>query len=434
MEGWESGLFDKNSWSEAQAGWARTVVTGRARLGGIPVGVIAVETQTVTRVVPADPGIPDSAEQSIPQAGQVWFPDSADKTAQSIEEFDREGLPLFILANWRGFAGGQRDLFDGVLQAGSLIVEQLRVYKQPVFVYIPGGGELRGGAWVVIDSQINPTHIETFADPAARGGVLEPEGVVEIKFKQPDLIKAMHRLDPVIRKAKATGGSLAEATIKARVEELLPAYQQMALRFADMHDTPQRMFAKGVLAGVVPWREARRFFAWRLKRRLTEEGLIRHISSTDVSINRLDAIAMVRAWSSQAGTGLHDELALSSQAGSDDVAPLSRPLGSSGGGAPAVAAAAAAEAAAAAAGDVKGLWEAMLESDKALLQWAESPGGKAQIAVELKALRSQASARLVRDMLATSEGKEGLIRGLQAVLASDNTLGTQLRALVGGGR
>jgi len=70
--GWKSGLsFDKNSFTEAQAGWARTVVTGRARLGGIPVGVIAVETQTVMRVVPADPGIPDSAEQSIPQAGQV---------------------------------------------------------------------------------------------------------------------------------------------------------------------------------------------------------------------------------------------------------------------------------------------------------------------------------------------------------------------------
>jgi hypothetical protein len=45
----------------------------------------------------------------------------------------------------------------------------------------------------------------------------------------------------VIRKAKATGGAVAEATIKAREKELLPAYQQMALRFADMHDTPQRM-------------------------------------------------------------------------------------------------------------------------------------------------------------------------------------------------
>lgn len=123
----------------------------------------------------------------------MWFPDSADKTAQAIEEFDREGLPLFILANWRGFAGGQRDLFDGVLQAGSLIVEHLRVYKQPVFVYIPCGAELRGGAWVVVDSQINPTHVETFADPRARGGVLEPEGVVEIKYRERELIATMHR-------------------------------------------------------------------------------------------------------------------------------------------------------------------------------------------------------------------------------------------------
>lgn len=33
-----------------------------------------------------------------------------------MQEFDAEGLPLFVLANWRGFSGGQRDLFEGVLQ------------------------------------------------------------------------------------------------------------------------------------------------------------------------------------------------------------------------------------------------------------------------------------------------------------------------------
>jgi hypothetical protein len=55
------------------------------------------------------------------------------------------------------------------------------------------------------------------------------------------LVCGVCRLDPVICKAKATGGAVAEATIKAREMELLPAYQQMALRFADMHDTPQRM-------------------------------------------------------------------------------------------------------------------------------------------------------------------------------------------------
>lgn len=68
-----AALFDRGSWLESQGGWARSVVTGRARLAGMPVGVIAVESQTVMRHVPADPGMPDSAEQDIPQAGQVWF-------------------------------------------------------------------------------------------------------------------------------------------------------------------------------------------------------------------------------------------------------------------------------------------------------------------------------------------------------------------------
>ena len=200
-----TGLFDRGSWTEAQAGWAQTVVTGRARLGGIPVGVVAVEVNAVSLHIPADPGMPDSAERTIPQAGQVWFPDSALKTAQAIEEFGLEGLPLFILANWRGFSGGQRDLFEGVLQAGSQIVEMLRTYRRPVTVYLGPGCELRGGAWVVVDSQINPASIEMYADPTAQGAVLEPQGVVEIKFRTPDLLAAMHRLDEKIIALKVRG-------------------------------------------------------------------------------------------------------------------------------------------------------------------------------------------------------------------------------------
>lgn len=68
----------------------------------------------------------------------------------------------------------------------------------------------------------------------------------------------------------------------------------------------------------------------------------------------------MRAWASQAGTGLHDELALSSAAGSDDASPLSATLS---GCAPAVAEAAAAAAAAAADGNTDSLWEAMMRSD-----------------------------------------------------------------------
>lgn len=47
---------------------------GRARLGGTPVGVIAVESATVMLQVPADPGMPDSSERTIPQARLLLLP------------------------------------------------------------------------------------------------------------------------------------------------------------------------------------------------------------------------------------------------------------------------------------------------------------------------------------------------------------------------
>jgi acetyl-CoA carboxylase/biotin carboxylase 1 len=105
---WISGFFDRDSFHEIMKGWAKTVVCGRARLGGIPLGVIAVETRTVELQVPADPANLDSDAKSIQQAGQVWFPDSAYKTSQAIRDFSREQIPLMIFANWRGFSGGMK--------------------------------------------------------------------------------------------------------------------------------------------------------------------------------------------------------------------------------------------------------------------------------------------------------------------------------------
>ena len=148
-EGFLSGLFDKDSFQEALGGWAKTVVVGRARLGGIPMGVIAVETRSVENVTPADPANPDSTEMITQEAGGVWYPNSAFKTAQAIQDFNNgEQLPLMILANWRGFSGGQRDMYNEVLKYGSYIVDALVKYEQPIFVYIPPFGELRGGSWV----------------------------------------------------------------------------------------------------------------------------------------------------------------------------------------------------------------------------------------------------------------------------------------------
>ena len=306
---WMGGIFDKDSFVETLEGWARTVVTGRAKLGGIPVGIVAVETQTVMQVIPADPGQLDSHERVVPQAGQVWFPDSASKTAQALLDFNREEIPLFILANWRGFSGGQRDLFEGILQAGSTIVENLRTYKQPVFVYIPMMGELRGGAWVVVDSRINSDHIEMYADRTAKGNVLEPEGMIEIKFRTKELLECMGRLDQQLINLKA---KLQEARIstrahgmveslqqqiQAREKQLLPVYTQIATKFAELHDTSLRMAAKQVIREVVDWANSRSFFYRRLRRRIAEESLVKTVTNAaGDQLSHKSSLDLIKNW------------------------------------------------------------------------------------------------------------------------------------------
>ncbi|EOY16077.1 Acetyl-CoA carboxylase 1 isoform 3 [Theobroma cacao] len=305
---WKGGIFDRDSFVETLEGWARTVVTGRAKLGGIPVGVVAVETQTVMQVIPADPGQLDSHERVVPQAGQVWFPDSATKTAQAIMDFNREELPLFILANWRGFSGGQRDLFEGILQAGSTIVENLRTYKQPVFVYIPMMGELRGGAWVVVDSRINADHIEMYAERTAKGNVLEPEGMIEIKFRTKELLECMGRLDQQLISLKANlqeakiSGAYAkmeslQQQIRTREKQLLPVYTQIATKFAELHDTSLRMAAKGVIKEVVDWDRSRSFFYRRLCRRIAESSLVKIVKdAAGDQLSHKSAMDLIKKW------------------------------------------------------------------------------------------------------------------------------------------
>lgn len=304
------GLFDKDSFREYLDGWAKTVVVGRGRLGGVPTGIVAVETRSVERVTPADPASPETRESVVTQAGQVWYPDSAAKTARAIRDFDREGLPLFILANWRGFSGGMRDMYDEILKSGSEIVDALRSYKQPVFVYIPPGGELRGGAWVVLDTLINPTKIEMYADTNSRGGVLEPEGTVDVKYRRRNIIKTMHRLDPKLRRfdqelseGKRSGGFLSDErkraiyeAVYAREVEILPMYRNVATAFCDLHDTPGRLLAKKAIRDVIEWHNARSFFYWRMQRRLAEERMREKLSIADQSLSHEKITGLLKKW------------------------------------------------------------------------------------------------------------------------------------------
>jgi len=164
--------------------------------------------------------------------------------------------------------------------------------------------------------------MEMYADEDARGGVLEPEGIVNIKYRRDKQLDTMTRLDPTYAelKAKLADKSLSkdqQSDIKVQMTEreslLLPVYTQIALQFADLHDRAGRMKAKGTIRQALRWREARRFFYWRL---LNEESIIKKMASSPTSsgsargpTSREHKIELLRAWSGVAAFDTDDKAA-----------------------------------------------------------------------------------------------------------------------------
>ncbi|PIA49532.1 hypothetical protein AQUCO_01300375v1 [Aquilegia coerulea] len=125
-----------------------------------------------------------------------------------------------------------------------------------------------------------------YAERTAKGNVLEPEGMIEIKFRTKELLECMGRLDQHLINLKeslqAARGSgdpgVVEALkvqIRSREKQLLPVYTQIATRFAELHDTSLRMASKGVIKEVVDWENSRSFFYKRLNRRVAEGSLVK---------------------------------------------------------------------------------------------------------------------------------------------------------------
>jgi len=85
-------------------------------------------------------------------------------------------------------------MFDQVVKFGAYIVDGLREYRQPVFVYLPPHAELRGGAWVVVDPAINTRFMESYADPESRWGAFS------LRIAAPHAGRSLQR-----RRARARG-------------------------------------------------------------------------------------------------------------------------------------------------------------------------------------------------------------------------------------
>merc|ERR1719380_502701 len=118
----------------------------------------------------------------------------------------------------------------------------------------------------------------------------------------------MHRLDSKLIALDAELASAEEAmvaedevssiksSIAAREAQLMPLYVQISHEFADLHDRPGRMLAKGVIREIVPWKRAREYFFWRVRRRLMQDALVSQLKEADSSLSHADCLSLLGEW------------------------------------------------------------------------------------------------------------------------------------------
>lgn len=80
---------------------------------------------------------------------------------------------------------------------------------------------------------------------------------------------------------------------------LLPVYMQISLQYADLHDRAGRMKAKDTIRMPLVWSQARRFFYWRLRRRLNEEYVLKRMAASTAKelVSRSNSLKTLEAWS-----------------------------------------------------------------------------------------------------------------------------------------
>ncbi|MBX6382379.1 MAG: acyl-CoA carboxylase subunit beta [Microbispora sp.] len=147
-------IVDQDSFFEYKALFAPELVTGLARLGGRPVGVVA--NQPASR-------------------GGVLFPDSSDKAARFIWICNAFNIPLLFLVDIAGYMIGSQVERQGIIRHGAKMlyaVAESRVPRIAVIVRKAYGG----GYLAMSGSPMQPDAV--LALPTAKPALMGPEAAV----------------------------------------------------------------------------------------------------------------------------------------------------------------------------------------------------------------------------------------------------------------
>ena len=256
--------------------WARwrdgeNAIVWEARVGGFPVCLIGLESQTRPRpgFVPAD-GPPAWTSGTL-------FPQASRKVARAVNAASGN-RPVVVLANLTGFDGSPESMRKWQLEYGAEIGRAVTNFRGPiVFVVV---SRYHGGAFVVFSKRLHD-NMETAAVAGSYASVIGGAPAAAVVFARE--VSTRTEQDPRVASLRAklaenTAATsadlrheLADTVAVVRAEKL----KQVADEFDSIHDI-QRALRVGSVDQIIPAAELRPFVIGALERRLacepTESG------------------------------------------------------------------------------------------------------------------------------------------------------------------
>ncbi|OIO88081.1 MAG: methylmalonyl-CoA carboxyltransferase [Anaerolineae bacterium CG2_30_64_16] len=155
-----SSVFDRGSFLEVHAHYARNALVGFARLDGYPVGIVA--------------------NQPLYLAGVLDI-DSADKISRFVRFCDAFNLPILTFVDCPGYLPGVAQEHGGIIRHGAKIIYAYCEATAPKISIVVR--KAMGGAYIAMSSKQMRTDL-AFAWPTAEIAVMGSEGAVNILYRQ----------------------------------------------------------------------------------------------------------------------------------------------------------------------------------------------------------------------------------------------------------
>ncbi len=157
-------VVDEGEFREFQPEHAAEMICVDARVGGIPVGILANSRGLV----------PDPLGGQ-PRFGGIIYTESAEKCAYFIDTCNRHRRPLLFVQDVAGFMVGTEAEQSGIIRAGALMVEAMATATVPKIV-LTVNHAAGAGYYAMAGQGFDPDFI--FSWPTGRMGVMEGESAV----------------------------------------------------------------------------------------------------------------------------------------------------------------------------------------------------------------------------------------------------------------